>query len=197
MKQTGCRLTQVTSGTLVTLSPPRYRVAARAIDAGVVSVLAFLVTWMIWAQPSWYLAGNRSSLTATLVTFQASWCAMAFLYESLFLVLWRRTPGKYLQRLRIVSARDGQILGTARAIIRTLVPAALLAILIVFVNGEGDREMFVPLQVAVNWLIVAAVIGVFTLDKRRQGPHDKIARTLVIIDQRAAQPAKRTRPDRH
>ena len=42
--------------------------------------------------------------------------------------------------------------------------------------------MYVPFQIAANWLISAALMGVLLLDRQSQGPHDKAARTLVVIE---------------
>lgn len=70
-------------------------------------------------------------------------------------VFLRGTPGKLLMGLNVVDARSGQAVGVLQAILRYL----------------GYFVSALPLGLGFLWIL---------WDKRKQGFHDKIAKTLVV-----------------
>jgi len=88
-----------------------------------------------------------------------AWDLLSFLAIGAAVVgFWRycgATPGKIALAVKIVDAQSGQPPGTARLVVRFLC---------YFVSA-------VPLYLGFLWILV---------DRRKQGWHDKIARTIVI-----------------
>ncbi len=74
-----------------------------------------------------------------------------------FWVRFRGTPGKLLMGCHVISLRTGEAIGWGQALVRYL--AYFVSIL--------------PLMLGILW------VG---WDRRKQGFHDKIARTVVVID---------------
>lgn len=72
-----------------------------------------------------------------------------------FWTLWRGTPGKLLLGLRVVDARTGEKLDLLQAVIRYL----------------GYFLSALPLCLGFLWI---------AFDSRKQGFHDKLARTVVV-----------------
>jgi len=74
-----------------------------------------------------------------------------------FWVKWGGTPGKSLLKMKIVDAKTNEKPGVTQSIIRYL----------------GYFISFLPFLLGFVWIYY---------DKRKQGFHDKLARTVVIID---------------
>ena len=76
---------------------------------------------------------------------------------------WRgQTPGKMIVRIRVVDHATGRIPTLASAAVRWLIPAC--------VSLSGSLTI-------VAWLLI---YGWLLFDSRRQGLHDKVARTVVV-----------------
>lgn len=115
--------------------------------------LAFLVDAMILVLVESFLLIGSSAATGGVL-----WLALWAAYEWYFLVDRNgQTPGKMLMRIRVVKV-DGSPLKT---------PDALLRYLGYVINS-------LPFVFGMGW--AWAVI-----DSRRQGWHDKLARTLVVV----------------
>ena len=92
--------------------------------------------------------------------------AMELAIMALVIFFWVRfcgTPGKLLLGCQIVDANSGQPLTISRAILRYI--AYLISAL--------------PLMLGFLWI---------AFDRRKQGFHDKIARSVVIIEDESAKP---------
>jgi len=110
------------------------------------------------------------------------------------IVFWRTrqaTPGKMALRLRVVDAASGATLSTGQSIARYL-GYFVVALPICFAMALAAMNGMNPgfggaMDAGVAWLVVvvAFAIGVVALawiglDKRKQGWHDKLARSVVI-----------------
>ena len=174
--------TLLITGKRVTVAPFKSRLSARVIDACLVSVFSFLITSLIWSRSSWYLADDSAGITTLVVTYQTAWVTLAFLYESLFLALFQKTPGKYFLHVRVVAVADGESLSRLAILIRCAVPTATMIVLIFFLQGDGDLEYVVILQALFNWLISALPMATSVAATHNRGVHDKAAGTIVIVD---------------
>jgi len=91
-----------------------------------------------------------------------TYIALTGLYQVGF-VAWRgQTPGKMAVRTKVVSEAGGQVPGFGTAGARWLIVGAATALPVIGV------------------LVLAAVYGSLMFDSRRQGIHDKVARTVVV-----------------
>jgi uncharacterized RDD family membrane protein YckC len=84
---------------------------------------------------------------------------VGFLYETTLIALRGQTLGKVATRIRVVRLDDGAVPGWGPAFVRWLIPVA--ASIVPF----GALPVYL-------WLL---------WDRRRQGLHDKAARTLVVV----------------
>ena len=91
--------------------------------------------------------------------------AIGLLYEVVLIATRGQTLGKMATRIRVVRADNGQVPGWGKSLGRWLLPALF--------GIAGSYMPFVGLGVL---LIYVSLLW----DKRRQGWHDKAARTLVI-----------------
>jgi uncharacterized RDD family membrane protein YckC len=87
--------------------------------------------------------------------------AFPLLATVLFWRLMMATPGKLLLGCLVVDARSGRTVGTGQALLRYL----------------GYIVSALPLGLGFVWI---------AFDRRKQGFHDKIARTCVVIEDEAA-----------
>lgn len=115
----------------------------------------FLLTWIGWVLRVNY--PDHAALAADAYTTLALFAAPAIL---LAWWLFQATPGKLLLGCRIVDARDG---GRPR-------PWQLLARLLAYAIAAA------PAGLGLWWIF---------WDRRHQGWHDKLARTLVVDDDEA------------
>jgi uncharacterized RDD family membrane protein YckC len=134
------------------LASPLARLGARVIDG---LIVAGILTALVAGHAVHIDTASADAIPAALVGVVL---IVGFLYETTFVALRGQTPGKMLMRVRVVRLEDGSTPGWGRALIRWFVP--ILFSIVPF-----------GALVAYLWLI---------WDRRRQGLHDKAARTLVV-----------------
>jgi uncharacterized RDD family membrane protein YckC len=126
------------------------RLVATIID----TILIMIVTWplLLWIYGTEYLTNN------SFIKGPADFLISYVLPAIAVIVLWvkcRGTPGKLLLGLRVVDARTGGHLDLLQSVIRYF----------------GYLVSILPLCLGFLWV---------AFDARKQGFHDKIARTLVV-----------------
>ncbi len=84
------------------------------------------------------------------------------LYQIGFIVWRGQTPGKIAFRMKVVDETTDAIPGVGAATVRWVIPAAAATVPLVGVIG------------------IAVIYGALLFDSRRQGIHDRAARTVVI-----------------
>lgn len=150
------------------LASPLRRLAARIVDALILALVNALL-WLLGVLGSLATQGvtwdGRDDLSFGLpfgpeVALLAA--AIGALYETAFVAYRGQTPGKMLLGIMVADADGGGFPSVTSAFTRWLVPSAL-AIL--------------PF---VGWLLQGVAFAWLLVDPRRQGWHDKAARTLVI-----------------
>lgn len=117
---------------------------------------------------------ERWSLTIALQVFFFA------LYTQMFWHFYAATPGKLLLGMRILNDRTGQPMKDFQSMFRfaayfiAMLPAAPL-----FLMTYGR----VPLPLALFLALAAALLGFLWIgfDRKRQGWHDKLARTVVVV----------------
>lgn len=125
------------------------RVGASIIDAVIISLVAFPITYAL------SMVGLASMDTEVLTT----WDFISLALQTIFIIVcWLKfagTPGKRILRLKVLDEQTGEHLTAGQAIIRYLgyIPSVL-----VFCLG-------------LIW------VG---FDKKKQGWHDKMAKTVVV-----------------
>lgn len=150
------------------LASPLRRLAARLVDALVLALVnAFL--WLLGVLGSLGTQGvvwdGRDDLSFGLpfgpeVALVAA--AIGALYETAFIAYRGQTPGKMLFGIMVADADGGGFPPVSAAFVRWLVPSAL-----------GILPFF-------GWLLQGVAFAWLLVDPRRQGWHDKAARTLVV-----------------
>ena len=136
--------------------PPRFagfwiRVGAALVDTLVYLLLAGPVLWAVYG-PEYF---TSTDFIAGHVDFVVSWVLPA-VGTVVFWLMRRATPGKILLGLEVVDARSGATLTTKQAIGRYL----------------GYFVSIIPLFLGLLWV---------AFDARKQGWHDKLAGTVVVI----------------
>jgi uncharacterized RDD family membrane protein YckC len=155
---------EVTSGIVLAGIPTR--IAAFLIDTFI--LVAVSVSTTIVASnviPSEQIADLAADVVALVVAvgyFTMSWISP-----------WAATPGQRLAGIRIVASQTLEPLTTGRAMVRSL--ALGLAINVVSVAAPVGQ---IITTLFVLWPFVLLASAVF--DVRRQGFHDRVARTLVV-----------------
>jgi uncharacterized RDD family membrane protein YckC len=134
------------------LASPWVRLGARVVD-GLILAAVFTVLVAGGAVRIDLTRGDgipRSFLVMALV--------VGGIYETGFIALRGQTPGKMVFRAKVVKMEDGSPPGLSRALTRWVLPAV---------------ASLIPLGALLvyAWLL---------WDRRRQGLHDKVARTLVV-----------------
>jgi uncharacterized RDD family membrane protein YckC len=134
------------------LAPAWRRLAARVVDG---LILAAIFTALV---ATGVMDVDVSSVDRIPQTFFAMAVIVGGIYETAFIASRGQTPGKMALRIKVVRAEAPVPPGLGRAVVRWAVPAV---------------ASIVPLGplVVYGWLV---------WDRRRQGLHDKAARTLVI-----------------
>ncbi|MGE0080582.1 MAG: RDD family protein [Thiohalomonadaceae bacterium] len=142
------------------MSEPRYagfwrRVAAHLIDTLIFLPIALILVFLV------YGGAYFEESAANAFGYHGAWDVFVnqVLPFILIVLLWARygaTPGKYLMRCRIVDLRSGGNPGIGRSALRYV---AYLA-------------SFLPFLLGFLWV---------AWDRRKQGFHDKIAGTVVVI----------------
>ena len=131
------------------------RLVAALIDLMILLVIVVPLEWLIYGGDYFQLLLEGRTLTVDLVIQLVILVAV--------ILFWRytkATPGLLAISARIVDAKTLAPVGSGRLIVRAVVLAVMLA-------------LFVPLGVGLLW------IGI---DRRKQGFHDKLAKTVVVYD---------------
>lgn len=156
------------AGAAPALASPLRRLAARIVDALILAVVhGFL--WVLGVLGSLGTQGvvwdGRDDLSFGLpfgpeIAIIAA--AVGAVYETGFIAYRGQTPGKMLLGIMVADVEGGGFPSISSAFVRWLLPSALGVLPFVGWLLEG---------VAYAWLLV---------DPRRQGWHDKAARTIVV-----------------
>lgn len=146
------------SGLRPALATPLSRLAARIIDG---LILAGILTALVAAGG---IRVERLSTDDIPTALLGAALLVSFLYETTFIGLRGQTPGKMLSRVRVARLEDGAPPGLGRAFVRWGIP--VLCSIVPF-----------GALIAYLWLL---------WDRRRQGLHDKAARTVVVRSARSA-----------
>jgi uncharacterized RDD family membrane protein YckC len=136
----------------VALASPWARLGARIVDGLIVAVVFTVLT------ATDVITADLTRPADVSTAFIAMALLVTVLYETLFIGVRGQTPGKMVMRITVVRIESGELPGWGRALTRAAVPAA--ANLVPF----GGLVVY-------GWLL---------WDARRQGLHDKAARTIVI-----------------
>lgn len=150
------------------LASPLRRLAARIVDALILAVFhGFL--WVIGVLGSLGTQGvvwnGRDDLSFGLpfgpeVAILAA--AVGAVYETAFIAYRGQTPGKMLVGIMVADAGGGGFPSVSSAFVRWLLPSAL------------------GILPFVGWLLEGVAFAWLLVDPRRQGWHDKAARTIVV-----------------
>lgn len=155
---------------------PLARMAGSLADAGILQlvsifvrvglIVAFADAVDLDGQIAAYATGQAELPTGDIAAVLGVWALLSVVFNLLYFALQegsRRsaTVGKRLLRLKVVDADTHQRIGPLRAAWRTL--AKLLSIM--------------PFGLGLVWML---------FDRRRQCLHDKLSRTVVIVDTAAA-----------
>lgn len=160
--------------------------------AGVLDVIAYGVLTLIWfavfteIAHRFFLDETSTRETEVLVTAVAAlsgWFAIAVVAETLFLVFFDRTPGKYPNGMVVVDAQPKfAFISWKQALARTGTKAAVLYGLGVYAPVLPNLGNAISTPLWINVLIVAVllipILGVFRKDRR--GVHDLVAGTKVV-----------------
>ena len=160
--------------------------------AGVLDVFAYgVLTWFWFAVFTEIAQRNVLDETSTretevLVMVAAAlsgWFAIAVIAETLFLVFFDRTPGKFANGMLVVDAQPKfAFISWKQAVARTVTKAAVLYGLGVYAPVLLNLGDAISTPLWANVLIVAVllipILGVFRKDRR--GVHDLVARTKVV-----------------
>ena len=132
------------------------RVLAALID----SLLIVLVTYpLLIAIYGWaYVDGEHSGFVAGPADFVLSWIAPA-VASILFWIYRQATPGKMAVSARVVDARTGRSLTLGQSLLRY----------------AGYFVALLPVGLGILWV---------AFDARKQGWHDKLAKTVVVRGRR-------------
>lgn len=150
----GARPAFLGTGETVALASPGTRLTARIVDVLILAVLGTVL-------------GSVADIAGAFI--------IGAIYETVFVATKGQTPGKMATRIRIVRTEDGATPDWRAAAYRWALPAvASVARLVAPAVGvESDAASLLAL---IGVLVYVSLLW----DKRRQGWHDKFARTLVI-----------------
>ncbi len=142
---------------------PRYggfwiRLGAIILDSVVLFGVTFLTVRLLYGQGylEWAMEGATEGMTRERLFF--NWALPAVYYVG-FWILKSATIGKMLVKVKIVNAKTGEPASPLQCVVRYL----------------GYFVSALPLGLGFIWV---------AFDKRKQGWHDKIARTLVVSSAR-------------
>ena len=142
---------------------PRYggfwiRLGAVILDTVIIFGVTFLAVRLLYGQGylEWMMEGATEGMTRERIFFD--WVLPA-VYSVGFWILKSATIGKMLVKVKIVNAKTGEPASPLQCIVRYL----------------GYFVSALPLGLGFIWV---------AFDKRKQGWHDKIARTLVVSSAR-------------
>ncbi|MFC2059814.1 RDD family protein [Chloroflexota bacterium] len=168
----------------------RRRFVAWIIDAVILGALFWIIVW------PWYVITNPTDGQAVFLVYFV-WLIASSIYVLGFWTWRGQTPGKMVMRIKIMRS-DGRPFGISKVILRFIgyiAPAIIMLILFIFVATvfrgiPGLKELRGPSVLVVPYLASILVILLpywltIALDSKKQGFHDKIAKTYVIKTQRA------------
>jgi uncharacterized RDD family membrane protein YckC len=140
---------------------PRYagfwiRVAAALIDTAFAAIILGPIVYAIYGREYF----TSTNFIEGPLDFVLTWVLPA-LAVILFWIYRSATPGKLILGLRIVDANTGEPLRSGQSVVRYL----------------GYYVSLIPLGLGMLWV---------AFDARKQGFHDKLARTVVLRQARAA-----------
>lgn len=132
------------------------RTGACLIDTFILFVITLPILW-IYYQGDWdlILGTGLSTNVSTLWFDLLANYALPFVYTMFVWMIWSSSPGKILLGLKIVDAESGQKLKFGQAVVRYL----------------GYFPAIIVFFVGLIWV---------AFDGRKQGWHDKMAKTVVI-----------------
>ncbi len=145
------------------------RLAAFVLDGILISIIATTLALTLFGFDSlaaWQEYSQQQPLAAVNLLLNQ---ALPVVWTLAFWQLWQATPGKLLLDCRIVDAR-------------TLGKPSFGQFLLRYV---GYLLSALPLGLGFLWVL---------FDKRRQGWHDKLAKTLVILDDESLKPMEHQLP---
>lgn len=142
------------------------RVGAFLVDVFVLGALAITITLVaVGVIPD---RPTRDLIAATLVAILGvAYFAIAWTSA------WAATPGQRLARLRVVDAGSLERIDGRRAVVRSLTLGSALSLL----SFPAALSRYIEV-IAVVWSMV--LLGTALFNPRRQGIHDRWARTLVV-----------------
>ncbi len=134
------------------------RLGAALIDSLLFSMLSLCLLYLVYGPAYFQSLSNPDGMAASggSLGFMIDW----MLPLAITVFCWLRflgTPGKLLLGCQVVDARSGRSLGLGQALLRYL----------------GYFVSALPLGLGFLWII---------WDKRKQGFHDKIAGTVVVLE---------------
>lgn len=132
------------------------RFAATLIDSFLYSILSLLLVYLLYGPAYFQGVTDRGGRFYGLGELIINWL-LPLLVTVFFWVRFLGTPGKLLMSCQVVDARSGTALSVGQALLRYV--SYLVSLL--------------PLGLGFLWII---------WDKRKQGFHDKIAKTVVILE---------------
>ena len=137
-------------------SPPGRRFLGFVIDSLVIGVLSLLLL------PLFDVNLEDLEEIELPAGWQVGYLVILGLYQIGF-IIWRgQTPGKIVLRMKVVDESTDAIPGLGTATVRWLIPAAAATVPLVGVVALG------------------VIYGALLFNPRRQGIHDRAARTVVI-----------------
>ena len=154
------------------IAGPGRRLLGAAVDVAVWTIMDLGLTYSV-------LSGDDAGVAHAVMM-----PAVTAAYEIVSVALWGRTIGKLVAGTRVVALESGAIPGWSRAILRWAVP---------WIAGLGP---FIP-EDGLAAGLVAAAAGVLTIfvyvgllkEPLRQGVHDKVAGTVVVLVPRTREDA--------
>ncbi|MFC1893298.1 RDD family protein [Chloroflexota bacterium] len=163
----------------------RRRLVAGIIDSVILGALFGIIAWL------WYITTNPTDGQAVFFVFFV-WFIAGFIYVTGFWAWRGQTPGKVVMKIAIVKS-DGRRIGIGKAILRYIgyvvlaIIASILFIPVFFafrwIPGLGELRGLLALVAPYSGLILVIILPYWltiTLDRKKQGLHDKIARTYVV-----------------
>ena len=156
MFPTGDEVAQPAVPAGLTLAPIIRRVGGLVIDQILVALPVFAVVVAAGFTPS------DTVTSESLLVFNISVTALAFVYQTLMIALLGRTVGKMAMGTRVVRLLDGGRPGWSDALMRSLLPLSL---------GAIPR---------IGVFLGVLVYSLALWNPLRQGLHDKAAGTLVV-----------------
>ena len=126
------------------------RVGATFIDAFLLSIILLPLTMMVYGDLTWKREGLILGSADFLINY-----VLPFVATILFWLYKSATPGKMVLNIKVVDADTGEKLSVGQSIGRYFAYIPAMAIL----------------MIGIIWVV---------FDKRKQGWHDKLAKTVVI-----------------